>query len=161
MALVAEFFGKTKLREVPVPEFYGAISKLYGKVPDRAILRAMHFFADNERAQTEADALERGDFNAFLALINESGRSSWMLLQNIYPSGAAAQPAAVALACCEHLLAGEGACRIHGGGFAGTIQAFVPLNRLEAFRSGIESVTGQGTCRILAFRNIGSTEILL
>jgi galactokinase len=85
-----------------------------------------------------------------------------MLLQNIYPSGSSAeQPASVALAYCSHLLAGKGACRIHGGGFAGTIQAFVPLDKLDMFRAEIEKVTGKNSCRVLSVRNVGGTEIIL
>jgi len=160
MMQVAQFFGKSRLREVDPSEFYASIPKLRGKAADRAILRAMHFFADNERAHLEAAALRRGDFPEFLSLIRESGKSSWMLLQNIYPSGACReQPAALALSYCEKLLAGEGACRIHGGGFAGTIQAFVPLAGLGEFRSGIESLTGPGSCRVLTIRSHGGTEL--
>lgn len=161
MTQVAEFFGKSKLREVDPTEFYASVPRLRGKASDRALLRAMHFFSDNERAHLEAEALKRGDFSEFLSLIRESGKSSWMLLQNIYPSGASGdQPAALALSYCERLLAGEGACRIHGGGFAGTIQAFVPLAGLEEFRAGIELLTGTGSCRILSIRPQGGTELI-
>jgi galactokinase len=162
MRQVAGFLGGSGLREVPAPDFYKAIPDMAGKMSDRAILRAMHFYADNERAVLEADALTRGDMGRFLELVNESGRSSWMFLQNICPPGSEhEQPAALALAYCEHLLAGTGACRIHGGGFAGTIQAFVPLDRLDDFRRDIEKLTGTGSCRVLSVRNIGGTEIIL
>ncbi len=103
---------------------------------DRAVLRALHFFADDGRVEAEADALARGDMDAFLALVKESGRSSWTLLQNITPTGAVQEQAmAVALTVAERALKGRGACRVHGGGFAGTIQAFVPLDCLEDFRT--------------------------
>jgi len=161
MTHIAGFFGKSRLREVDPSEFYASVPMLRGKASDRAILRAMHFFSDNERAHLEAEALKHGDFSEFLSLIRESGKSSWMLLQNIYPSGASAeQPAALALSYCERLLAGDGACRIHGGGFAGTMQAFVPLARLEEFRAGIESLTGSGSCRVLSIRPQGGIELI-
>jgi galactokinase len=121
----------------------------------------MHFFEDSERATLEAQALKDGDIARFLSLINESGRSSWMLLQNIYPDDAGTeQPAALALAYCNYLLNGKGACRIHGGGFAGTIQAFVPLDILDSFQIDIEKVTGEESCKVLSIRDIGAAEII-
>jgi galactokinase len=120
----------------------------------------MHFFEDSQRAIDQTKALKDGNIARFLSLINESGRSSWMLLQNIYPDDAGAeQPASLALAYCNHILGGDGACRIHGGGFAGTIQAFVPLDFLDSFKRNIEKVTGEGSCMILSIRDIGAAEI--
>ena len=116
----------------------------------------MHFFADNRRVVEQVAALRAGDFTAFLRLVNESGRSSWLYLQNVVPTGATAhQELAAALALAAKLLGGRGACRVHGGGFAGTIQAFVPLDLLESFRAGMEAVFGAGSCHVLSIRPEG------
>lgn len=155
---IAAQFGKRVLREVDEAEFMRALPELRRAAGDRAVLRAMHFFADDRRSAEEADALERGDVERFLALVRESGRSSWELLQNITPTGAVAEQAmAVALAVAERALGGRGACRVHGGGFAGTIQAFVPLDMLEGFRAAVESVLGEGSCHVLSIRPDGGT----
>lgn len=156
MGAVAAFFGRKVLREVDEAELLRALPELRRAAGDRAVLRAMHFFADDRRAAEEADALERGDMDAFLALVRESGRSSWELLQNITPTGAAREQAmAVALAVAERALSGRGACRVHGGGFAGTIQAFVPLDELESFSTEVEAALGSGSCRALSIRPVG------
>lgn len=158
MGAVAAYFGKKVLREVDETELLRALPELRRAAGDRAVLRAMHFFADDRRSAEEADALERGDIDAFLALVRESGRSSWELLQNITPTGAAKEQAmAVALAVAERALAGRGACRVHGGGFAGTIQAFVPLDALESFSAEVEAALGRGSCRALSIRPVGGT----
>lgn len=158
MGAVAAYFGRKVLREVDEAELLRALPELRRAAGDRAVLRAMHFFADDRRSAEEADALERGDMDAFLALVRESGRSSWELLQNITPTGAAKEQAmAVALAVAERALAGRGACRVHGGGFAGTIQAFVPLDVLESFSAEVEAALGQGSCRALSIRPVGGT----
>lgn len=158
MGAVAAYFGRKVLREVDEAELLRALPELRRAAGDRAVLRAMHFFADDKRSAEEADALERGDMDAFLALVRESGRSSWELLQNITPTGAAKEQAmAVALAVAERALAGRGACRVHGGGFAGTIQAFVPLDALESFSAEVEAALGQGSCRALSIRPVGGT----
>ena len=158
MGAVAAYFGRKVLREVDEAELLRALPELRRAAGDRAVLRALHFFADDRRSAEEADALERGDIDAFLALVRESGRSSWELLQNITPTGAAKEQAmAVALAVAERALAGRGACRVHGGGFAGTIQAFVPLDALESFSAEVEAALGQGSCRALSIRPVGGT----
>ena len=158
MGAVAAYFGRKVLREVDEAELLRALPELRRAAGDRAVLRAMHFFADDRRSAEEADALERGDIDAFLALVRESGRSSWELLQNITQTGAAQEQAmAVALAVAERALAGRGACRVHGGGFAGTIQAFVPLDALESFSAEVEAALGQGSCRALSIRPVGGT----
>ena len=158
MGAVAAYFGRKVLREVDEAELLRDLPELRRAAGDRAVLRAMHFFADDKRSAEEADALERGDMDAFLALVRESGRSSWELLQNITPTGAAKEQAmAVALAVAERALAGRGACRVHGGGFAGTIQAFVPLDALESFSAEVEAALGQGSCRALSIRPVGGT----
>ena len=158
MGAVAEFFGKKVLREVDEAALLRALPELRKSAGDRAVLRALHFFADDRRSAEEADALERGDMDAFLALVRESGRSSWELLQNITPTGAAKEQAmAVALTVAGRALGGRGACRVHGGGFAGTIQAFVPLDMLEGFKFEVEAVLGKGSCKALSIRPVGGT----
>lgn len=158
MKAVAAFFGKEVLREVDEAEVLHNLPALRKAVGDRAVLRALHFFADNQRVAEQADALANGDMDTFLALVNESGDSSWEKLQDITPAGAVQeQSMAVALAVAERALKGRGACRVHGGGFAGTIQAFVPLDILAAFRSEIESALGDGCCHVLRIRPVGGT----
>lgn len=150
---VCAVFGKTHLREVEENEFYARLTEVRQCAGDRAVLRAIHIFNDNRRVQQQTAALTAGDFDAFLRLVAESGRSSWMYLQNVIPAGSTAnQQLAFALAAAEHLLAGRGACRVHGGGFAGTIQAFVPVDMLDEFRTGIENMLGSGKCHILNIR---------
>ena len=115
---------------------------------DRAVLRAMHFFAENKRAQAEARALERGDFGAFLELVRDSGRSSALYLQNVVPAGSTAhQEMMLTLAVCEKALGGAGAVRVHGGGFGGTALAFVPAGEGETFREKVERSLGSGRVR--------------
>ena len=160
MGAVAAFFGKEVLREVEEAQVMARLPDLRRAVGDRAVLRALHFFADDRRARQEAEALERGDFAAFLGLVRESGRSSWMYLQNIAPAGAVEHQAmAVALAAAEEILGGRGACRVHGGGFAGTIQAFVPLELLEEFRGRMEAALGSGCCHVLSIRPVGGAVV--
>ena len=158
---VCAHFGKDVLREVPEEEFYAALPTLRMKAGDRAVLRAIHIYNDNRRVTAQVEALRRGDFDAFLALITESGLSSWRMLQNVVPAGYTHhQEVAVALALCERLLGGRGACRVHGGGFAGTVQAFVPLDMLEAFRSGMDRVLGAGACHVLTIRPVGGVRLV-
>ena len=153
---VSAFFGKEVLWDIPEADFFAALPELRHQVPDRAILRAIHFYQENSRVQRQAQALRDGDFDAFLRLVSESGRSSWMYLQNITPAGATEhQDVAVALALCDTLLHGRGAFRVHGGGFAGTVQAFVPLDMLDSFKTGIERVLGEGKCHVLSIRSEG------
>ena len=156
MREVAAVFGKQYLRDVGEAAFYENLPAVRRAAGDRAALRAMHFFDDDRRVTQQADALLRGDFDEFLRLVKESGRSSWLYLQDVVPLGATrGQHMALALALAEKLLGGRGACRVHGGGFAGTIQAFVPLDALEHFRCGMEAVLGAGSCHILSVRPEG------
>ena len=153
---VCAHFGKSVLREVPEDAFLQALPVLRGKVSHRAILRAMHVYSENRRVLQQVQALKDGDFDRFLTLVNESGRSSWMYLQNITPAGAAEhQEVALALALCDRLLRGCGACRVHGGGFAGTVQAFVPHHMLDGFKEAVEAVLGKGSCHVLHIRPYG------
>ncbi len=160
LAKVCGWFGRSVLRQVPEEDFYKALPVLRKHVSDRAVLRAMHVYRENRRVMEMAAALKQGDIDAFLRLILESGRSSWMYLQNISPAGAVQnQPMAVALAMCEKLLEGRGAFRVHGGGFAGTVQAFVPKDMLESFKNGIEDVLGRGSCHVLSIRQEGGVRL--
>jgi galactokinase len=120
------------------------------------MLRAIHVYEDNKRVERQLAALKAGNFPGFLEEVRSSGRSSWMYLQNIIPAGETRhQELAFALALAEHLLGDRGACRVHGGGFAGTIQAFVPLDMLEPFRAQMEQVLGAGSCHVLTIRPQG------
>ena len=158
---VCACFGKTVLRQVPEEEFMHSLPQLRGRVSDRAILRAMHIYQENRRVLAQVQALKQGDFDTFLDLVNASGRSSWMYLQNITPAGAVKhQDMALALALCQTFLAGRGACRVHGGGFAGTVQAFVPVDMLEQFKSQIEQTLGTGRCHVLSIRSRGGVRIM-
>ena len=160
MGAVAAHFGKQFLREVTEEQVLADLPALRKAVGDRAVLRALHFFADDARVEREAAALAGGDMETFLALVDRSGRSSWELLQNITPAGAVAEQAmAVALTVARRALRGRGACRVHGGGFAGTIQAFVPLEGLEAFRAETERALGAGSCHVLSIRPVGGTVV--
>lgn len=158
MRSVAAFFGKEVLREIQASDVLTNLPALRKAVGDRAVLRAFHFLADNERVAKQADALAKGDMDTFLALVNESGHSSWEQLQDITPAGAVQeQSMAVALTVTQRALNGRGACRVHGGGFAGTIQAFVPLDILAAFRDEVEGALGAGCCHVLRIRPVGGT----
>ena len=160
MKSVAAFFGKNVLREITKEMLLENITAVRKKCSDRAVLRALHYFDDNERVLGEEKALSEGDFDAFLALINESGDSSFKYLQNIYASSAPGeQGLSLALYIAKSLLGKRGACRVHGGGFAGTIQAFVPDDMLDDFRSGIERVFGEGSCYVLSIRPVGGVEV--
>ena len=157
---VCAHFGKEVLSQIDEAEFYAAIPALRTSCGDRAVLRAVHFYQDNARVPRQVAALEAGDFAAFLKLVKESGHSSYMYLQNVIPAGYTQhQDVAIALALCEHYLQGKGAYRVHGGGFAGTVQAFVPFEILEDFRAGIDSALGEGACHVLSIRPQGGVEM--
>lgn len=150
MKKVANFFGKEYLRDVDEMEFYAKLSDVRAATNDRAILRAIHFFDENRRVQMQVRALKNDNFEAFLQYVNQSGNSSWMLLQNVIPAGHTEQQAmSVVLALCKKLLSGEGAVRIHGGGFAGTVLAFVPNKKYASFKAGVEDALGAACCHKL------------
>ena len=160
MKAVAATFGKSHLRGITKEQLIertGAIRKVCG---DRAFLRAMHFVLDNERAQEEAAALKAGDFDKFLGIVKASGESSYMYLQNISVEGAVDnQAVGVALSLCDVLLDGRGAFRVHGGGFAGTVQAFVPLDMLDTFKATVENAIAPGCCHVLSIRPVGGAVV--
>ena len=161
MRQVAACFGREILRDVSFDQFRESLATVRATCGDRAALRAYHFFRDDQRVLLECDALEKGDFDTFLHHVRQSGRSSFMYLQNVSNyRESRSQPIALLLALAEDLLEGRGACRVHGGGFAGTIQAFVPLDILSSFVAGMEAVAGQGACHVLSFRNVGSVPLV-
>ena len=156
MKAVAAFLGKEVLTEIDEADFYAAIPEIRKACGDRAVMRAIHFYQENARVPQQVAALREGDFDRFLTLVKQSGYSSYMYLQNVIPAGYKAhQDVAVALALCEHYLAGRGAYRVHGGGFAGTVQAFVPYDILDSFVSGIDGALGKGACHVLSIRPQG------
>ena len=150
---VCRVFGAEVLRQVDETEFYRRLPAVRAAAGDRAVLRAIHVFDENRRAAAEAEALRKGDFPAFLALVNASGASSWQYLQNVTSGDPRQQALAVTLAVCRRALGGQGAVRVHGGGFAGTALAFVPDDRREMFRRTVEQTLGADKCRLLSDRN--------
>lgn len=160
MKTVAQRFGKNYLAEVDEGEFYSSLNKLIGTLSDRALLRAIHFFDETKRAKALAVAVKSGNIDDFLSIVNESGRSSFMYLQNVFSTKDAAHcNVALCLAICEKLLNGRGAFRVHGGGFAGTIQAFVPNDYVSEFKTRLESIVGNGRCRIMNIRGYGGIKL--
>ena len=157
---ICAHFGKDVLTQIDPAAFYAAIPALREKCGDRAVMRAIHFYQENERVPQQVAALEEGNFDKFLALVKESGFSSFMYLQNVIPAGRTRnQEMAIALGLCEHYLRDRGAYRVHGGGFAGTVQAFVPFDLLDSFRAGIDGVLGEGACHVLSIRPQGGVEM--
>ena len=160
MGAVAAHFGKTVLRDVSVTDFRAAIPALRQACGDRAVLRAMHFYDDDRTAALEAAALKNGDFDFFLSLVNQSGLSSSLHLQNTWSVHDPKQQAIpLTLAEAQRLL-DTGAVRVHGGGFAGTIQAWVPNEDLEDFKAGMEALLGAGTCHVLHIRPEGGCVVI-
>ena len=161
MGAIAAHFGQKFLRDVPEADFRASLPTLRTQYGDRAVLRAMHYYDDDRRAVEEAKALEAEDFDGFLRLINESGLSSALHLQNTWSIADPKQQAIpVVLAIGRELLEGTGAIRVHGGGFAGTIQAFVPNEKLPAFKAGMEQLLGEGKCHILHIRPQGGCVVI-
>ena len=161
MKSVAAFFGKSVLREVDEDEFISKLSALREAVGDRAILRALHFFGENKRVATQKAALEAGDLDAYFAQVIASGKSSFCYLQNVYTTkNLREQGLSLALCLAEQYLAGKKAAyRVHGGGFAGTIQAYVPMSDVEGFRALMDGVFGEGKCIVLRIRPEGAVKI--
>lgn len=147
-------FGAEVLRDVDEAVFYEKLTELRESCGDRAVLRAIHVFEENKRANAQKDALRAGDIDTYLELVKSSGRSSWELLQNVIPKGSEThQEMAVALTLAERALKGKGACRVHGGGFAGTIQAYVPVSMTEEFKTAMESYLGEGCCLFVKLKS--------
>jgi len=161
MKSVARCFGKEYLREVNENIFFESICSLRHKVSDRAILRAIHFFGDNARVLKQASALINNDINSFFAEVNASGNSSYDYLQNVYSShNPLEQGISLALALTKRFLNNNGACRVHGGGFAGTIQAYIPIKQVKDYISAMEDVFGHNCCYELNIRNDGAIKII-
>ena len=157
---VAAYFGKEVLTQIDENEFFANIPALRQACGDRAVMRCIHFYQENARVPLQVAALREGNFDRFLALVKQSGYSSYMYLQNVIPAGYKAhQDVAVALGLCEHFLGGRGAYRVHGGGFAGTIQAFVPFDILDTFVAGMDGILGSGACHVLRIRSQGGVEM--
>lgn len=162
MKAVASELGAKVLRQVSLKQVVEIIPKIRQKVGDRAILRAIHFQGDNQRVVDQVAALEKNDFKAFLGMVVDSGFSSYMYNQNIYPvNNVKEQGVSLALALSELVLKGEGAWRVHGGGFAGTIQAFVPQKLLNKYIKTLENVYGKGSCHKLFIRHQGAGRVAL
>lgn len=162
MKAIARFFDCDNLRQICRADLMLNINVLREKFGDRAVLRAIHFFNENERVDKLVHALKSGHFDDFLSSVKESGDSSFKYLQNIYAnSDVQHQCLSIALNIAETSLHRKGACRVHGGGFAGTIQAFVPVEELKQFKMSIEKVFGAGSCHVLTVRPIGGTEVVL
>ncbi|MFR5991165.1 MAG: galactokinase [Faecalibacterium prausnitzii] len=153
---VAAVCGGEVLRDVPFETFLAKLPECRRQCGDRAVLRAFHVYADNDRVAKQVAALHDGDFGTFLCLVNESGCSSWEYLQNVIPAGYKEhQEVGVTIAAAKHLLGDKGAVRVHGGGFAGTVQAFVPVEMLDEFKAGMEAILGEGRCHVLSIRPEG------
>ncbi len=160
MEAVAKAMGKNVLREIDAADYFKAIPQLTKKVNDRALLRATHFFNENVRVEQAIDALEKNDFDAFKSVIIESGFSSFLYNQNVFTSkNPTQQKLSLALCLSQQLLEGKGAWRVHGGGFAGTIQAFVPNDMLEEYKNVMDDVFGEGSCYVLIIRPVGGTRV--
>ena len=153
---VAAGCGGEVLRDVPLDTFLAKLPECRKQCGDRAVLRAFHIYADNERVAKQVAALRGDDFDTFLQLVTESGLSSWEYLQNVIPAGYKEhQEVAVTIAAAKHFLRGKGAVRVHGGGFAGTVQAFVPVEELAQFKEQMEAILGAGRCHVLSIRPEG------
>ena len=160
MKSVAAVFGKEYLRDVDEQAFWNSIPQLHGKCSDRAIMRAAHFFGENRRAVEEAEALHAGDLERFFAVFKESAASSAELLQNLYaPHKPEEQAIPLAIWASKRCLGSDAAVRVHGGGFAGTIQAFVPVEKQQQYREAMESLFGKGSCYLLRIRPVGGIEL--
>ncbi len=161
MESVAKAMGKNVLREATFEEFLEKLPQIKDKVNNRALLRAFHFYNENIRVDNAVNALEKNDFSSFKKAILESGYSSYMYNQNVYsPKSPTEQKISLALVMSEQMLKNKGAYRVHGGGFAGTIQAFVPNELLDEYKQNIESVFGEGSCHILFIRPCGGVRVL-
>jgi galactokinase len=153
---ISNALGVQFLRDANTDNFYNSLATLRRDCGDRAVLRAFHFFNEQERVEKQKAALKSGDFDAFLKLVNESGQSSYDYLQNLYStSNVSEQGLSLAIALTKQFLGDKGACRVHGGGFAGTIQCYIPTDMLESYKTMIEKTFGEGSCCVLNIRPAG------
>ena len=161
MNRVARVFGKEHLREVPEAEFYASIKEVWEKTSGRCVLRAIHFYQEERRVREGASALRADDYSAFLKVIKSSGDSSAKYLQNIYsPKDVETQNVTVTLAVTESILGENGVSRVHGGGFAGTIQAFVKNEAVADYKEKVEMIFGKDSCHVLKIRPVGGIKVL-
>ena len=161
MKRVADFFKKKVLREVEQQEFFAQIPGLRSILGDRPVLRALHFFGEEKRVEQQVEALEKGEFQKFLELVKESGNSSFKYLQNIYINrDEQNQAMSIALGASESILQNHGVSRVHGGGFAGTIQVFVENSYVEEYRKRIDQIFGRGSCHVLKVRQQGGIKVI-
>ena len=161
MKQVASFFNEEVLREVDEDDFLSQLSDVREATSDRAVLRALHLFNENKRVRQACAALENQDFRAFKNTIRASGDSSFKYLQNVYSNQNINQQAvSLALALSEVILGDHGVCRVHGGGFAGTIQAFVEDDYVKTYQQEIEHYFGKGSCHILKIRQYGGIKVM-
>ncbi len=162
MKKIASYFGREKLCELSSRDVTDNVAALRRDCGDRAVLRALHFFDENERVERQVASLEAGDVDAFLSLVYESGRSSFCYLQNVYSvNDPGEQGTSLAICLSERFLKGKkGAVRIQGGGFAGTIEAFVPASDAKEYKALMESVFGDGSCLVLNVRPAGAVKLI-
>lgn len=161
MKQVAQFFHQDYLRDVDEKEFYAHLPEVREATNDRAVLRAIHLFKENKRVQQVVEALKQDDFETFKDVVKASGESSFKYLQNIYSNHYVEQQAvSLALALSEDILKTHGVCRVHGGGFAGTIQAFVEDDYVATYKADIEKYFGEGSCHILKIRKYGGIKVI-
>ena len=161
MRSISNQLGVNFLRDADAEKFYNELPRLKGVCTDRAILRAFHFFNEQERVLLQKKAIIDGDFEDFLRLVNESGESSYKYLQNLYSTSAPKiQGLSLAIALTKKFIGNSGACRVHGGGFAGTIQCYIPTEKFAEYKAMIDSIYGDGSCIELFIRPVGGVEIL-
>lgn len=161
MAAVSRYFSKEVLSQTSKEEFFEAIAELREIAGDRAVLRAIHFYNENERVDKQVKALENGNFDEFKRLVSESGDSSYKYLQNVYSNkNVKTQNVSLALAVSQTILGSDGVSRVHGGGFAGTIQAFVKNECVKDYKEKIEKIFGKDSCYILKIRSVGGTQVV-
>ena len=161
MRSVAKYFGKEFLREVSEEEFKAYIPELREKMSDRCVIRALHFFKEDARVEKAVSALKNNDFDTFKSVIKSSGDSSYKYLQNIYSNhDETNQAVSIALGLSEDILGNKGVCRVHGGGFAGTIQAFVENDFVPEYKKEIEKLFGEGSCHVLKVRKLGGCKVV-
>ena len=161
MKLVAEHFGQEVLRGISTQDILKNIGSLRAKLGDRSVLRALHFVSENERVAQEVEALKSGDIEQFLQYVKASGDSSYKYLQNVYAnSDVTSQNVSIALAVSDVVLKTNGVSRVHGGGFAGTIQAFVKNSHVEEYKENMDSVFGNGSCSELRIRKYGGIQVV-
>lgn len=161
MKKVAAYFGKEVLRDVTKKDLFANLNDIREAVNDRAVLRAIHFKEENERVQKEVSALQADNFTDFLDTVKVSGDSSFKYLQNVYTNhDVEHQNVSIALAASDSILGKDGVSRVHGGGFAGTIQAFVKNTAVQEYKNAMDAIFGEGSCNILKIRKYGGMKVL-